>query len=57
MWKYFFDQYYQPSKITSQVSVLMIKHLVAMSFELSALSKRGPLILRREIFKLKIQKL
>ena len=54
MWKYFFDQYYQPSKITSQVSVLMIKHLVAMFFELSALSKRGPLILRREIFKLKI---
>ena len=54
MWKYFFDQYYQPGKITSQVSVMMIEHLVAMSFELSALSKRGLLILRREIFELKI---
>ena len=32
--KCFFDQYEQPGKITSQLSVLMIKYLVAVSFEL-----------------------
>ena len=31
----FFDQHYQPGTITSQVSVLMIEYLVAVSFELS----------------------
>ena len=31
---YFFDQYYQPGKINSQVSVLIIEYLVALSFEL-----------------------
>ena len=30
----FFDQSYQPGKIISQVSILMIKYLVAVSFEL-----------------------
>ena len=30
----FFDQHYQPFKITSQVSVLMTEYLVAVSFEL-----------------------
>ena len=30
----FFNQHYQPGKITSQVSVLMIEYLVAVSFEL-----------------------
>ena len=29
-----FDQNYQPGKITLQVSVLMIKYLVAVSFQL-----------------------
>ena len=29
-----FDQNYQPSKVTLQVSVLMVKYLVAMSFQL-----------------------
>ena len=30
----FFDQHYQPGKINSQVSVLMIEYLVAVSYEL-----------------------
>ena len=30
----FFNQHYQPGKITSQVLVLMIEYLVAVSFEL-----------------------
>ena len=30
----FFDQHYQQSKINSQVSVLMIEYLVAVTFEL-----------------------
>ena len=30
----FFDQHYQPFKITSQVSVLMTEYLVVVSFEL-----------------------
>ena len=36
MWIYmfFFDQHHQPGKITSQVSFLIIGHLVAVSFEL-----------------------
>ena len=29
-----FDQYYQPGEITSQVSVLIIGYLVAVSYEL-----------------------
>ena len=32
--KYFFDQHYQPGKIASQVSVLMIKYSFAVCFEL-----------------------
>ena len=31
---YFFDQHYQPGKMTSQVSTLMIEYLAAVSFEL-----------------------
>ena len=30
----FFDQHYQPDKITSQILNLMIEHLVAASLEL-----------------------
>ena len=32
--KFLFDQHYQPGKLTSQVSVLMIEYLVSVSFEL-----------------------
>ena len=32
--KWFFDQKYQPGRLTSLVLVLMIEYLVAVSFEL-----------------------